>query len=607
MHELQKERGNTAGFIGSKGSAFKDKLASQRQLTDTALKNYQTYLKVESAEITHPEVLSLLSGINQQLQKLGTVRSNISSLNISAADAIGFYTDLNRQLLAVATSVATISEDAAITREILAYHFLLKAKEQSGIERAVLSNTFAQNKFGTGFYEKFIAITVKQEEFLGSYKELAHEDHIDAFNTASASDAFEKVDNFRNIAKEKAYTGNFNIVATEWFDAATQRINILKDLEDAAAKKLLENTSADFEHAWNTLLAYSLVTTLIIAVSLAIITATIANTSIQVKCLLKTMQAVEKDNNLGARTRITGEDELAMIANHLDRMLESFSQDIDDISKSSIQLASAAEETTATVASTNVALADQQSQTTMLATATNELAASAQEVANNTQMAADSANDASHQAQQGKSVVSTAVHSIQALAKEIDEIGQIIGRLHQNSTSIYGVLDVIKSVAEQTNLLALNAAIEAARAGEQGRGFAVVADEVRSLAQRTQKSTQEIETMLSGFQRDSSQAAKVVSDNKQNVETTVTNAGSISVMLDGILSSVNTIRDMNLQIASATEEQVAVTHEISDNVHRIADMATHTASAADQISVAAHEQAQLAERLQNLAKRYHLG
>ncbi|WP_239689874.1 methyl-accepting chemotaxis protein, partial [Pseudomonas syringae] len=229
-----------------------------------------------------------------------------------------------------------------------------------------------------------------------------------------------------------------------------------------------------------------------------------------------------------------------------------------------------------------------------------------QEVARNAQNASDAAANASSQAREGDSVVNQAKAQISRLATEVANSTQAMNNLKQESDKIGGVLDVIKSVAQQTNLLALNAAIEAARAGEAGRGFAVVADEVRSLAQRTQKSTEEIEGLISGLQAGTDQVASILEGSRMLTDSSVDLTRQASESLASITRSVASIESMNLQIATAAEEQSAVTDEINRSVTSVREISEQTSSASDETAKSSVELSRLGEHLQALVGRFKL-
>ncbi|WP_442964758.1 methyl-accepting chemotaxis protein [Pseudomonas sp. GOM7] len=228
------------------------------------------------------------------------------------------------------------------------------------------------------------------------------------------------------------------------------------------------------------------------------------------------------------------------------------------------------------------------------------MSATAQEVARSAAAAVGSAQSVNQESVSGRALVEAQVGNIQRLADEIEQAVQVINQLASDSASISQVLDVIKSIAEQTNLLALNAAIEAARAGEQGRGFAVVADEVRNLAKRTQQSTAEIEGMIGKLQSGVGAAVKAMSTSHDKAESTVNESGKVQQALENILGAVGMIVDQNQQIAAAAEQQTAVAHDIDENIVRINQVGERTADGASQTEQASHELSSLVSRLRQL-------
>ena len=246
----------------------------------------------------------------------------------------------------------------------------------------------------------------------------------------------------------------------------------------------------------------------------------------------------------------------------------------------------------------------QQSETSQVVTAMNEMTATVQEVARHATEAASAANKADHASVEGKKVVLSTMNAIEALSSEVHSAANVISQLEKDSENIGTVLDVIKGIAEQTNLLALNAAIEAARAGEQGRGFAVVADEVRTLASRTQQSTQEIQAMIENLQVGAQTAVKVMDESRAKAESSVSQAAKAGGSLEDITHSVSLINDMNTQIATAAEEQSAVAEEINRNIVNISEIVDRTADGANQTSIASEELASLAAQLQQLVNQF---
>jgi len=268
------------------------------------------------------------------------------------------------------------------------------------------------------------------------------------------------------------------------------------------------------------------------------------------------------------------------------------------------QIAAAAEQLSAVTAQTSAGVQAQKLETEQTATAMHQMAATVQEVAQNAEQASLAARDADLEAQQGNRVVQQAVDQIDSLASEVEQSAKAIADLNQESARIGSVLEVIRNVAEQTNLLALNAAIEAARAGEQGRGFAVVADEVRALAKRAQDSTEEIESLIAGLQRMARGAVQQMDSSRDLTRRTVELAGEAGDALGRITQAVSTIEQMNQQIAAAAEEQSAVAEAINESVTRVRDIGEQSASATQQTAASSAELARLGVELQALVRQF---
>ncbi|WP_456107221.1 methyl-accepting chemotaxis protein [Pseudomonas berkeleyensis] len=301
-----------------------------------------------------------------------------------------------------------------------------------------------------------------------------------------------------------------------------------------------------------------------------------------------------------------GQDEPAQLLAALATMRRSLRDTIQQIADSSSQLASASEELHAVTEDSTRGLHQQNNEIEQAATAVNQMTAAVEEVARNAVSTSEASRETDHTARQGQSQVGQTVESIGLLTQDISTTSEEIRRLADNVRNIGQVVTVIRAIAEQTNLLALNAAIEAARAGEQGRGFAVVADEVRALAHRTQQSTGEVEQMIDLIQKETEQAVQAMDTSMQRAGSTLGLAQSAGQALEEITRSIGSINERNLVIASASEQQAQVAREVDRNLVNIRDLSLQSSAGADQTTAASQELSILAVGLNQLVTRFRL-
>ena len=308
------------------------------------------------------------------------------------------------------------------------------------------------------------------------------------------------------------------------------------------------------------------------------------------------------DGDLTTRFTITGNETGIYLS--MSEMVSTLREIIQNIQSATAELANSTHVLEQNTESSMRGAEDQMEQLNQTVTSMQEMATTVAEITQNAQLAADAATEADDQSLTGKKVVEDTRSAIQTLATNIENVSTSIKNLEVETESVGSILDVIRGIADQTNLLALNAAIEAARAGEQGRGFAVVADEVRSLASRTQQSTEEIQAMIHKLQTEAKSSVEQMTHNLENARITTEKAQQTDDALDAISGSVGTIKDMNLQIAGASEEQNVVTQQITDSVNQVNETAIETVSGAENTSSAARALVKIANNLELLVSRF---
>ncbi|WP_039033152.1 MULTISPECIES: methyl-accepting chemotaxis protein [Shewanella] len=582
-------------LFGSQKQSFKAQFASLSKLVqhEPGLKeilpqverNYQAFINTsERMMADHLSALEQQESLNKQRDQLETTADDAASLLLDLMDLEQSENTTEREIAASAAAL-----DSNVTNLISTVYDLVATEDRSKYEIIVKELGYISNeaeakleyisRHGTGVIDTDMLNKLTSE--LGKLNQ-----HLKGKNSIQAQKATQlELKASTQVALAQVETDKQN--ANQAMAALSGAIETLTN--EINAKTLASIDSASMQ----TLLVVLVAILVAIAVSIAV-----------VKPLTASLNRINQALNILASGDLThklddsGEDEFAELSRNCNRLIDSLRGLIRGILDRSNQLAAAAEQTSAVTSQTTIGIQEQKSQVDQIATATTELSSSAQQVSHSADHALSQIKQADEEAQNMRIIAEENRRTIEALADEVAKAGQVINKVHSDSDAIGSILDVIRGIAEQTNLLALNAAIEAARAGEQGRGFAVVADEVRNLASRTQESTQEIQQMIQVLQTGTQEAVAVMEQGRAQANSCVAKTEQANQALEAISESVHQAFDAGTQIANAAQEQNLVSQQVSEKLEHIALISEETASGADQTAQSSHQVAQLAEELQ---------
>ncbi|EXF92405.1 methyl-accepting chemotaxis protein [Pseudomonas fluorescens HK44] len=563
------------------------------QTVQTALNGFKAQQQKLLSSLKSPENLKLLNeqgtvidAYQQSLNKMRSAYRTVSSvrqaMDENAEGANTLINDIDTRVRQMPLSDQRFEQFQAIT----------EAKEQFQLARYEVRGYIADSNPATE--QKAVA---QLDAAIASLKTL--NTHFADTQQDALRQLQNAVLNYRNALQAYKAATNDAVVARQ---EMTVQGNEIVTHSDSLYQIQLDRRDAESARA-RTLQLISTVLALLVGVLAAVII-----TRQITRPLRETLAVVERiaGGDLTHDVHVTRRDELGVLQQGIARMGVTLRDLISGIRDGVTQIASAAEELSAVTEETSAGVNSQKIETDQVATAMHEMTATVQEVARNAEEASQAAAAADGEAREGDKVVNEAIAQIERLASEVVRSTEAMTVLQQESDKIGSVMDVIKAVAEQTNLLALNAAIEAARAGEAGRGFAVVADEVRGLAQRTQKSTQEIEGLVAGLQNGTQQVAAVMNNSRNLTDSSVELTRKAGVSLENITRTVSNIQSMNQQIAAAAEQQSAVAEEISRSIINVRDVSEQTAAASDETAASSVELARLGNQLQMMVSHFRV-
>ncbi|WP_346795475.1 nitrate- and nitrite sensing domain-containing protein [Halomonas sp. Bachu 37] len=556
VHEIQVERGMTAGFLGSQGREFRQQLTAQRTAVDNQADEFRIHLETLSLASIDADLASRVDDVLQRLAANTALRQRVDELSAPTAEALAHYTGINGELMALVGEMSHATQQADVANRLSAYYNLLKAKDLAGIERALLSNAFGADQITPALYQRFMTLIGEEAAFQASFLTQTTEAMRSRFEQALSGPDIERVMELRALVISRADRGGFDVDPQQWFEWQTVKIGQLKSVENAVASDIIDTTEALRSQAQFALWQY-----VAIAVMASLLASWVAVMIVRaiVLPLKRVLEAIShRGGDLTQRLTVPGSDELSQLYQAFNDSTAETETLVSSIKKSALSVELASGE----IAQGNQDLAqrteEQSASLVETATSMEQITATVRQTADHAQKAQGMSSEVVDQAQEANTVSAQARDAMQ--------------QIHDANQQVSTIVAAIDNIAFQTNILALNASVEAARAGEHGRGFAVVATEVRNLANRSAEEAKQIR--------------QLIQHNVGRIEEGNQLVAATGDTLEAITGRVNEMASLISNISTATTEQSAGIEQINQAIAQLEEVTQQNAALVEQAAAA---------------------
>ena len=602
VHSLQAERGRSVGWLN--GHADRKPIEDTRADTDRAQAALNDFIR--TAELP-AAIRSDLGSLQNDLATLAALRQSVDDKSISPADSLARYTKAIDGLFRFVTVLQQNSSDPVLARDVSAMLGLLCQKEFAGRERAMINGALAAGSFAPGSRDRAMLGLGQQQACQSQFERFAESFMVEAYTMIRTTPEYSGSIGLRErILAPDADLAALGIPAAEWFRQSSLHIDAIKGMLDTVALTLQAKVAQRVEETRTHLLIGTGIALGLLVVLAVLLTMTLRSILSPIRRLQQLMDRMSDTFDLSARANIRGTHEVARMARSFDRLVDAFEQAVGDVENNARFLSGAAGQLAQISQQASQASSAQTESSCQIAAATEEMSTGIACVVDNAKASESNAQAAREMAERGVSSMAHTAEEIRRTADQVKDTAVLIDTLHERSQAISQIIVAIRDIADQTNLLALNAAIEAARAGEQGRGFAVVADEVRKLAERTSSATLEITSLIGAIRSDTDRVAAGMGDASRQMHQGLELLGESSAALARIRETAEETLAKNSEISMAMQEQSHTSNDVAGNIQRIAEQNEQTSRLVAESAEIAGSLSQTASQLEALVGRFRI-